>query len=391
MRLPGLRTIFRKEVVDALRDRRAMQTALLFPLLGPAVLALALWAVAGQARTADEQPVALPVIGAERAPNLVAFLREQGAEVRPPPADPEATVRAGDADVVLEIGEGFAEALRAGRPAPVRLVLDDSRQASRPAIGRVRAMLEAWGRRLAAQRLLARGVHPAVVSPLAVEERDLATPQSRAALVLSVLPYFLVMAIFMGGMYVAIDATAGERERQSLEPLLVHPVPRAAVVLGKTAASAVFSAVALTETALGFVLVPRLVKLGQLGFPMRLDPDVLVRVAGLMLPLLLLACALMIGVAARARSYKAAQASLSFLMLVPAMPGMLLAFMPVRLKAWMLLIPALGEQLLVQRMIRAEAVEPLQAAMVMASTLGWAALVSFLTIRAFRDERFLFR
>jgi len=390
MRWDLLGVVFKKEVLDSLRDRRTLSMVLFFPVFGPMVLAGTLSLVSRQARDVDEKPLALPVVAPERAPNLVAFLVERGVEVRPPPPDPSAAVRLGDADVVLEIPADHAESLREGRPAPVKLYVDHSRQSARAAIERVRSLLEGYSHRIGVQRLLLRGVHPAATTALAVEEVDMATPQSRAALLLSTLPYFLVMALFIGGMSVAIDATAGERERQSLESLLLHPVPRSAVVLGKLAAAAAFSAVALVETTIGFGLVPYFIPMEQLGFSIRLDPAVLVRIVLLMAPLLLLVAAFILLVASRARTFRAAQSSVSFMMLVPATPGIVLALVPIKLKLWMLMVPAFGEQLLVNRMLRGEPVELAQMATCMGSTLLWAVLVAALTVRAFNDEKFLF-
>lgn len=385
-----LAVLLRRELLDAVRDRRAMQAALLFPLLGPACLALLLATAAHQAGDADEQPAAVAVVGAERAPHLVAFLREAGARVDPPPPDPEAAVRAGEAEVVLVVPEAYPAALREGRPAPLRLVFDASRPAARSAAW-VRAALGGYAQRLAVQRLLARGAPPELVEPLAVEEGDVSTARSRGALLLSMLPYFLVMAVFMGGLYVAIDATAGERERGALEPLLLHPVTRTEVVLAKTAATAAFALAALVEAAAAFALVPRLLPLERLGPGLHLDPALLLGAIAILLPFLLLASAVMVTLAARARSFKAAQASLSAIALAPALPGLLLAVLPIRPAAWMLLVPALGEQLLLRGLLRGEAASAGAVALVLASSLAWAAAVVALTVRAFRDERFLFR
>jgi len=390
MRWDLLGVVFRKEVIDSLRDRRTLAMVLFFPVFGPIVLASTLSLVSRQARDVDEKPLVLPVVAPERAPNLMAFLAERDVQVKPPPADPAQAVRSGDADVVLEIPAGHGEALRQALPAPLTLWVDQSRSSARPATQRVRSLLESYSRRIGVLRLVLRGVHPAATTALAIEEMDLATPQSRAALLLSTLPYFLVVALFIGGMSVAIDATAGERERGSLEPLLLHPVPRSAVVLGKLAAAAAFSAAALIETTVGFGLVPWFLPMEQHGFSIRLDPAVLARIVVLMAPLLLLVCAFILLVASRARTFRAAQSSVSFMMLVPATPGIVLALVPIKLKLWMLAVPAFGEQLLVNRMLRGEPVEAAQLAFCMASTLLWAVAVTALTVRAFNDEKFLF-
>jgi len=390
MRWDLLGVVFRKEVVDSLRDRRTLAMVLFFPIFGPLVLAGTLFMVSREARNVEEKPLSLPVVAPERAPNLMPFLAERGVEVKPAPADPAQAVRSADAEVVLEIPADHGEALRQARPAPVRLYLDESRRAAMPAAQRVKGLLESYSRRIGVQRLVLRGVHPAAITALAIEEVDLATPQSRAALMLSTLPYFLVVALFIGGMSVAIDATAGERERQSLEALLLHPVPRSAVVLGKLAAAAAFAAVALVETTIGFGFVPYLVPLEQVGFSIRLDPAALAQIVVLMTPLLLLVCAFILLVASKARTFRAAQSSVSFMMLVPATPGIVLALVPIKLHLWMLAIPAFAEQLLVKRLLRGEPVAATEMALCMASTLLWAVLMAAFTVRAFSDEKFLF-
>jgi len=390
MRLDLLGVVLRKEVTDNLRDRRAVVMALLFPLLGPVLLAVTFSVVARQVRSSEEKPLTLPVAGADHAPHLIQFLRGAGAEIVEAPADPEGAVRAGDRDLVLVVPPEFGARLREGRPAPVRLVIDESRQSAHAAVERARAMLSAWSRQTGALRLMARGVHPGAAEALALETVDLSTPESRAGLLLSMLPYFLVVAVFVGGMYVAIDTTAGERERQTLEPLLLHPVPRESVALAKVAATALFATLALAETIVGFGLVPVALPLERLGFSIRLDPAMLLRTFLLFLPLLLLASALQVLVAVRARGFKAAQASLSFLMLVPALPSAVLALVPFKLRPWMMLVPSFGEQQLVLRLVRGEPVAPGLQALSMGTSALYALLLVAGAARLFRSERSMF-
>jgi sodium transport system permease protein len=346
--------------------------------------------VAKTTRASEEKPLDLPLAGREHAPNLAAFLEENGARLLPAPADPEQAVRANTVDLVLSIPPEFGERLRSGRPAPVRLYVDESRQQAQASVQRARRLLEAWSARTGSLRLAARGIDPAVASPLAVETVDLSTPESRAALLLSILPYFVILSLFIGGMYVAIDITAGERERQSLEPLLLHPVPREAVVMAKIAAVAGFASVALMETLAGFGLVPLALPLDRYGLSIRLDPGVLARALVLVLPLLLLAAALMVVVAMRARSFKAAQASMSFLVMVPAIPSMLLALMPVKLETWMLFLPGFAEQLLLVRLLRGEPVPLAHAAATMGASLAVALLLALAAVRLFESEKVAF-
>jgi len=387
--LRSIWVVFAKEVREGFRDRRSLVTALFFPLLGPALLAVMLFLVSQSSRRADELGVDIPVAGRANAPNLVAFL-EQGARVVEAPEDPEEAVRRGDVDVVVVIPPGFADQLRSGRPAPVRLVTDESRQHARPAAVAAERLLTAWAHQTGAQRLVVRGIHPAVVEPLALERVDVSTPASRAAALLATIPFFLVMAAFTGGMPVAIDATAGERERQSLEPLFAAPVPRSALVLAKMGGAAVFSALALAETVCGFGLVPLALPPTRIGFSIHLDPWMLARILALCVPMVLLASGLMVVLAARARNFRAAQTTLSLLMLVPALPGMALGLMGARPPPGLFAVPFLGEQMIITRLLRGEAISVGQALVSTLATLAATLLVAAFAVRTFERGQPLF-
>ena len=140
-----MRAVFRKEVVDALRDRRSLMSALLYPILMPLMITVVFTAVAQM--EGSERPVELPIVGQDRAPNLVAWLEERGVVVLDPPADPDAAVRDGDVDLVLVIDEDYGERFRSVEPAVVRIVHDSSRTASLSSIRRTRNLLRALQRR----------------------------------------------------------------------------------------------------------------------------------------------------------------------------------------------------------------------------------------------------
>jgi len=159
--------VLSKELREGLRDRKALLTALFFPVLGPILVIVMLFLISSSSRQAEEKGVEIPVAGRANAPNLVAFL-EQGARVVEAPTDPEAAVRRGDVPVAIVIPPDFGEKLRAGQPAPVRLILDESRHQARPAAATAERLLAAWSSQVTAQRLIVRGIHPAVVEPLAV-------------------------------------------------------------------------------------------------------------------------------------------------------------------------------------------------------------------------------
>lgn len=383
--------VFRKEVVDNLRDRRALMSSLVYPLLGPVLLAMIFVVVGKSVTERAEKPLELPVAGAEHAPNLVAFLEQHGAEVVAAPEDPEAAVKSGEAEVVLVIPEGFGDDFTKGRPAAVRLVIDDSRQSAGVSIGRAESLLRAYSGRIGSLRLMARGISPQVMQAVAVERVNLATPQSQAASILSMTPYFIILAIFLGGMYLAIDSTAGERERGSLEPLLINPASRRQVIFGKYAATLVFTVVGLAVTLIGLLVLMNAFPLeNYLGVRFRLSGLALVAIFFIALPIALLAAALQIIIATFTRSFKEAQTYLSMLPLVPALPGIFLALLPVKTQLWMMLIPTFGQQLLINHLMRGEGVSALHVVTASGVTAASGLAVIFLAAKLYERERVVF-
>lgn len=383
--------VLKKEVVDNLRDRRTLVGAVLYPLLGPALL-IALLTVVG--RTFSEQAesrLSLPVAGADHAPDLMRFLREHEVIVQPAPDDTESAVRSGRVPVALIVQAEHGADLSAGRPATVQIVVDESRQSTAVAARRARRLLEAYASQMAGLRLLARGISPTVIAPLAIETVDVATPQSQAAGFLNLTPYFLIYSIFIGGMYLAIDSTAGERERGSLEPLLLNPVPRWELVLGKVGAALLFTLVAVFETLVAFAVVLNFVPLEHyLGIRFSLSWSTLAIVFLIALPMLPLATALQIIIASYTSSFKEAQNYLSLLPLVPALPGMFLAFLPVEPRPWAMLIPTFGQQILINQVMRGEPMDPFNLVLSTAVTLAIAAGLIVVAVWLYGRERLVF-
>jgi sodium transport system permease protein len=379
--------VLRKELVDGLRDRRALLSALVFPLFGPVLIAVMMGVIAEDEDTRG--PLEIPVQGAEHAASLVAFLEAGGADVVDPPADPEAAVAQGDVPLVVIVDEGFMDDFRAGRPATVELVVDKSRNASRSDVGRARMLLEAWSSQTAVLRLLARGVDPSLVQPLTIDEVDLATPEQRAANLLEMVVMFIILSAFVGCMYLAMDTTAGERERKSMEPLLSLPVPRWALVMGKFLAATSFGLLAalLTTGIVGVAM--NAVPLELLGVRVQLTPLTVLSLLAVSLPLAPLAAALQLAVASFAASIKEAQTWLSITLFLPMVPGMVMSVRPVNPQTWMAAVPVLGQQVLSGRVLRGEALPPAEIALSVGVTLALAAgLLGALTV-LFRQERIL--
>ncbi|HZH03580.1 MAG TPA: ABC transporter permease subunit [Myxococcaceae bacterium] len=384
----GAWTVCRKELVDHLRDRRSVLSALLFPVTGPALLAL-LFSLMISWQQADT-PLQVAVHGAERAPHLVSFLRRYGAQVETTPADFESRVRSGALDLALEVPPDFSAEWTTGVPARVELVVDHSRNRTRTQVQRVRALLEGYSRHVGMMRLVVRGVDPALAHALSVDVIDVASPQQLAANVLSTIPLFLLMAAFVGGMNVAVDATAGERERGELESLLVNPVMRLALVIGKWLAAVVVSVAALLLTLVAFALTLRLIPLADLGLRATLNGHQALRALAILIPLSCATTAFQMGIATIARSVKEAQTYVSLLMLIPVVPGIFLSISPVRTAGWMASIPVLGQELLLNDTLRGDPVSEVRLVVAGATAVLMTALALAATARLLNREQVIF-
>jgi sodium transport system permease protein len=381
--------VLRKELVDAFRDRRMVAVALVvMPLAVPLILAG--MSSLGAKRQVEqlEGTLELPVIGAEHAPNLVAWLATQDVKALPPPVDPDDAVRRQEHEVILRVDPGFAADWRAGRPAGLEITFDSSRPLqSGTTVARLRALLGGYDQQVGTLRLIARGIHPAVVQPLRVGDRDVAMPGSSFDLAQQMLPYLLLLLAFIGGMQLAVDATAGERERQSLEPLLATPASREAIISGKILATAAFTLLSLLVTLVMYRMAFEFMPSDRLDTSLAVPPAALAKLLLVVLPIALLGAAVLTALAAFARSHREAQSYLPLLIFVPMLPTLYLMVAPVKTQAWMLAVPFLGQNQLILRVLRGEPVAPQEWALSLGSGLALVALAWWLAARLYHREQ----
>jgi sodium transport system permease protein len=383
--------VFTKELMDNARDRRSILSTLGYSLIGPGMILLMIVVLGSLFHDALEKPLELPLSGREHAPALVQFLEQNNVIVRDAPADPRAAVRAGDVDLVLVIPSGYGEDFTAGQPATVQIVVDNSRTAAMNDVQRARTLIEAYSTQIGALRLLARGISPTIVRAVYVEQVNVSTPQSEALVFLNMLPYLLVMAIFMGGAPAIIDMTAGERERNSLEPLLANPMKRWELVLGKLFASLPFVIVTIVFSLGAFWAIFTFFPIEQyMGTQLAVDVRALANIFLIILPMMLLAGAIQMLITTFSRTTKEAQAYVNWLPLVPALPGLFMAFLPIRATVWAMLIPTFGQQILINQFLRGEVVAPLHVAIATAATLVVSVVLVAIAIRLYGGEKILF-
>lgn len=377
--------VIRKELLDLLRDRRTLLISLLIgPLLVVGLIVGMGFVLQNKLATQMEKPLELPVIGAEQAPNLMGWLRQHDIHPQPAPEDPQARILNQDEDVILRISPQYGEDWRAGRPALVEILHDSTRDAAEIPVQRLTIVLQGYAQQVGALRLLARGVSPSVGVPVMVAHTDLATPSSRVGKALSFLPYLLIMSAFLGGAYLLIDATAGERERQSLEPLLATPASREALMSGKILAGALFGLCSLLLMLLAFkiafALVPGNIKLDVSWLAMA-------RLLLILAPIVLFGCCLLTLISASAKSVKEAQSYMSLLMLLPLLPTFYLMISPVKDQLWMLAVPFLAQNQLIMMVLRGESVSLLQWAFYLGTGLGLAGILWIFAARLYHSEK----
>jgi sodium transport system permease protein len=384
-------SVLRKEIVDNLRDRRTLLTVLVFgPLFGPVFYTVMMNAIVNQQLSDRDKPLKLPVAGAQYAPSLIDYLEQHDVQIEAAPADPRAAVANGKQDVVLVIGKDYATAFSAGNPAVLQLVQDASRQSADKNVRRARNLLDAYSREIGGLRLLARGVNPGgVLAPLAIEDVDVSTARSRAVLILGFLPYFFLFAAIMGGFYLAIDATAGERERGSLEPLLTTSISRTTLVYAKLSAVTAFCALSLALAVVAFYSCQGFIHISQLDITVNFN----IRTAAVMFlvgaPFTLFIAALLTVVASFTRSYKEAQTWLSFVFILPMLPAFGLMLFPAQPTFWMMLIPTMSQDVLMTSLLKGETLNPLFVAISVGSTLMLGVILAWLAAWLYRQERIL--
>ena len=364
-RFATILTIYRKELVDALRDRRTMLTVLASSvLMGPLVLLAISGLVATLEANAEQREVVFA--GIERAPTLVNFFERQTYTVKPAPADYEQRLRKAQlADAVVVVPADFEAALVRGDAPIVEVVSDSANTRSQASAGRMARLLAGFSRERATLTLALRGVSPDALEPVRVEDRDLASTQTRATQITGMLPFFVLMAVLTGALNAALDTTAGERERGSLEPLLMNPAERWVLVLGKWGAVASVGMLIAVLACFSFLPGQWLLRSDTLAAMFQYGAREAMLFLVVLLPFAAAASALLMAVAIRCKTFKEAQASTTVVMLAASLLPLINVFSLGEESPWYLWVPALAQNVLMTRVLKGEAFNTEQLAVPM--------------------------
>ncbi len=383
--------VFRKEWMDHLRDHRAMLSALGNSLFTP-VFMLAMVLLLGKTMLSvnEDKPEPLHVLGQQYAPALMQYLEANQIEILPASENLVEEVRQGKVKMGLIITEEYARAFQEGRPAPIQLVMDTSRQSNLPVMNKVINLLQGYSRSVTTLRLMARGVDPLITAPLVPNVMDVATPQSSALIFMSMLPFFIAIVVFSAGAGMIVDGLVGERERNTLEPLLINPVRRSSLLIGKILTSFSFAVVLVGLTLFVFWLGFQVLPIEEsIGLSMTLSASSMFFIFLLCIPETAFAAVLQALIASFARSYKEAQTFLAVLPFVVGIPSVVLAFVPNPTELLQIAIPGFGQSVLTNRILRGEPIAPLEIVVLLLTTLLFTAVFLWLAIRSFQRERIL--
>ncbi|MCW5635655.1 MAG: ABC transporter permease [Rubrivivax sp.] len=376
--------VYAKELVDALRDRRTLLTVLLSSVaVGPLVLVLVSTLVGGIERRAEARSVV--VHGLAHAPTLANYLARQTYTVREAPPDYEEQLRKSRlGEPVLVVPQDFEAALRAGEAPLLEVVSAASNQRASSGAGTLVRLLRGFNQEQATLRLAVRGVAPALLEAVRVEERDLSTAATRAAQLATMVPFFVLMAVLYGALNAALDTTAGERERGSLEPLLMAPVPRVALVLGKWGAVASVAMLIAVLSCASFLPGQWLLRSEVLAAMFRFGVREAAWFVALLLPLAGALSALLMALAIRCKSFKEAQANTTVVLLVVSLLPLVTVFNQEGEQPWHLWLPALAQATLMGRVLKGEALPWMDLAVPVFVALGVTVLSLFYVARLLR-------
>jgi sodium transport system permease protein len=343
-----------KEVIDALRDRRTL-LRLMIPavLMGPLLLLAISGLISSLEERAEKREVM--VAGMEHAPTLRNYLERQTFTVKTAPPDYEAQLRKSALlEPVLVVGAAFERELLEGERPGLELVSDSSNQRASAGVSGLRRLLLGFNQERATLSLALRGVSTELLQAVSVDERDLASSQARATRITVIIPMFIIMAVLYGALTAALDSTAGERERGSLEPLLMNPVQHLALVIGKWFAVAILGMAVALIASLSFIPAQWFLRSDSLQAMFQFGMPEVVAFFLLQLPLAAGLGAVLMALAIRSKTFKEAQAGSGLVITLVGLAPMVSMLNPGGDASWYLWVPGLSQNTLMMLVLKGE-------------------------------------
>jgi sodium transport system permease protein len=372
-----LRSVIKKELLDARRDSKSLATALLMPIIFVAQT------------QSESQGFTLPIQGLQQIAPVVDWLEESGITVVEAPEDAKSAILNKTWPVIISVPDQFSEQFRAQKRARIDILSDHSDPQAQAKANRIRQLLAQWSAANGALRLIARNISPDLANSLELNAVNVTSEQRLSSKIIGSLPLIIMLIAFVGGVGMSSDMAAGERERKSLEPLLINPVRRDILFLGKWSATVLISfVITCFGLALQFLSV-HLAPLAQLGLRIDLNLGVYGLILLILIPVIFLASALQLLVSLFARSFKDSQSYNSLVMLIPMLPGLYVMFNAKPADLGSMFIPLLGPQTLLVDLIAGDPVAPLHLIVSASISLLVAFILGGLGVMQLKRERMI--
>ncbi|WP_045857907.1 ABC transporter permease [Teredinibacter purpureus] len=383
-------TVALKEIKDNLRDKRAFFFAIVYgPVILPIMLVGPMLLGAKSGFIDYESDTTLTVVGGENAPNLVEYLYKHNMVVEQAPENYKHLVREGELDTVLEISEDYADRIGNGQQAPLFLYVNQSSKDSQKLSRHVQSLLHGYAGHLHYWRLRARGVDYQLTQVIQVVEHDLSS-EGFSGMIFGFFMYFIIVFTMMiGGFYLAVDITAGERERNSLEPLLALPMSRKSVVMGKYAAIYSFVFLSGLLSAISLYLLFRFLPFEELAMFLNVSAKAVACSFLFALPCSFLITSMLMATAAFTKSAKEAQTYISLLYIIPMVPMLVGQFADIKNTINVMLIPFYSQYTLIDKTIKNETIEWQHIVASSGGTLVLAVILLLVAIGLYNREKIL--
>jgi len=385
-------TVAKKEIKDNLRDKKTLISSIFMgAVFMPVIFVVMINFIIGTQKEKALAQLEIAIKGSENAQSFISFIKTKDVKINPFTGDAKKAIQDKDEEAVIIIPETFGENFSKGIPAKIEIYYDaTAKGATNVTQRRIKGLIKEYSRVMGMSRLQLRGISPMLLQAIIIEDHDVSTAQSKGARFMTFLPYALILGLFMGSMYLAIDTMAGEKERNSLESLLLNPIKRSHLLIGKLMATISFGLMTMVITLITFKLVMPFMPLEELGMTLDLGIKNLSILVLVLAPLAVLAASLQTIVATFSKSFKEAQTYVGILILVPMIPSMALMFLPIKEKLWMMLIPVLSQNLVINQIMRGEQVAVTSIIVAIVGSLFIGLLLALAAIKLYNRESLLF-
>ncbi len=385
-------TVTKKEIIDNLRDKKTLMSSIFMgAVFMPVLFVVMMNFIIGMQKDKAESQLEISISGIENAESFIRYIKTKDVKIKAFSGDAKKAIENKDEEAVLIIPESFAENFSQGIPAKMEIYYDaTAKGATNITQRRIKSLIRGYSQVIGLTRLQLRGINPSLLRAIKIEDHDVSTTQSKGASLMTFLPYALILGLFMGSMYLAIDTMAGEKERNSLESLLLNPIKRSHLLIGKLLATIIFGLMTMIITLITFKLAMPFMPLEKLGMSLDLGLKNLSILTLVLAPLAVMAASLQTVVATFSKSFKEAQTYVGLLIFIPMVPSMALMLMSIKEKLWMMSIPIFSQNLIINQIMRGEAVSAVSIAVAIVGTLLAGLLIALLAIKLYKRESMLF-